>query len=303
MRVEEKKMINDMTNVVLPGMRFTVDGENGINLVHGCSDRIYYTDSSREYGLFKSYDEFPKIHFLRDWDYLFCYADIIDGNGKFLRIFIYIDKDLKKFYYNTNSYGPYGETKRFFDIDHVKLISVICWYNVLYQRDIESDGLCLKEIKVDEFHSNVHELVKIGDDIYLTNYITLNKGIECRNINNEYDKKYVTSYEPIKTSRFLIAGYCSYNGRKKMFFYDSLLDKYYAYPYDTDYNWGEVVMEITEIEVDKEHPLFILLDECDVIPLLDDNELNAKIIHIPLYYSNESLDGFDSKILEFYKNL
>ena len=70
-----------------------------------------------------------------------------------------------------------------------------------------------------------------------------------------------------------------------------------------DYDWGEEITEITEIGVDKEHPLFILADECDVIPLLDDNELNAKIISIPLYLSHESLKGFDSKILEFYKNL
>lgn len=293
-------MINNMTNVVLPGMRFTIDGENGINNVGGCSDRIYYTDSSREYGLFKSYDEYPKIHFLTDWDYVFCYAEAVEGNGKFIRFFVYADKEFKKFYYDNESYKSMTD---WYDINHVKLISIISHESVVYEDEILNNGTVLKEIIVDEFHPNIHELFKIGDDTYLTNYITLNEGIECRNINNEYDKKYVTSYEPIKTSRFLIAGYCSYNGRRKKFFYDSLLNKYYVYPYNMDYNWGEEITEITEVEVDKEHPLFILADECDVIPLLDDNKLNAKIISIPLYYSTESLEGFDSKILEFYKNL
>lgn len=292
-------MINTMTNIVLPGMRFTIDGENGINICGGIHDRIYYTDSDAKAAFFKFYNEYPKIHFLRDWDYVFCYAEAIAGNGKFIRFFIYADKEFKKFYYDQSSYES---MTHLYDINHVKLISIISYENVLYENDLSNETV-LKEIVVDEFYPNIHELFKIGDDTYLTNYITLNEGIECRNINNEYDKKYVTSYEPIKTSRFLIAGYCSYNGRRKKFFYDSLLNKYYVYPYNMDYNWGEEITEITEVEVDKEHPLFILADECDVIPLLDDNKLNAKIISIPLYYSTESLEGFDSKILEFYKNL
>ena len=246
-------MINNIPNVVLPGMRFTIDGENGINNVGGCSDRIYYTDSSREYGLFKSYDEYPKIHFLTDWDYVFCYAEAVEGNGKFIRFFVYADKEFKKFYYDQESYKSMTDL---YDIDHVKLISISCLESVVYEYEILNNGTVLKEIIVDEFHPNIH-----------------------------------------KTSRFLIAGYCSYNGRRKKFFYDSLLNKYYVYPYNMDYNWGEEITEITEVEVDKEHPLFILADECDVIPLLDDNKLNAKIISIPLYYSTESLEGFDSKIL------
>ena len=290
-----------MTNIVLPGMRFTIDGENGINNVGGCSDRIYYTDSSREYGLFKSYDEYPKIHFLRDWDYVFCYVEAIEGNGKFIRFFVYADKELKKFYYDQSSYESMTDL---YDINHVKLISVISYESVVYENDLSNETV-LKEIIVDEFHPNIHELFKIGDDTYLTNYITVNEGIECYNINNEHYKKYVTSYEPIKTSRFLIAGGCSYNSKKRLFFYDSLLNKYYLDPSDEDdYDYhGKVIRNITEVEVNEEHPLFIIGNECKMIPLLDDNELNAKIISIPLYYSYESLEGFNSNILKFYKSL
>ena len=203
-------MINNMTNVVLSGMRFTVDGENGINIVAGCSDRIYYTNIEAKFALFKPYNEFHKINLLTDWDYVFCYVEVITGNGKFGRFFVYADKEFKKIYYNQESYESLTDS---YDINHVKLISVISYESVVYKDEILNNGTVLKEIIVDEFHPNIHELFKIGDDTYLTNYITLNEGIECRNINNEYDKKYVTSYEPIKTSRFLIVGYCSYNGR------------------------------------------------------------------------------------------
>lgn len=292
-------MINNMTNVVLPGMRFTIDGENGINICHCIHDRIYYTDSDAKVSLFKLYNEFPKIHFLRDWDYVFCYVEAIEGNGKFIRFFVYADKEFKKFYYDQNSYESMMDL---YDINHVKLISIISQEAVVYEDEILNNGTALKEIIVDEFHPNIHELFKIGDDTYLTNYITVNEGIECYNINNEHNKKYVTSYEPIKTSRFLIAGGCSYNGKKKVFFYDSLLNKYYLDPSDED-DYGKVIINITEVEVNEEHPLFIIGNECKMIPLLDDNELNAKIISIPLYYSYESLEGFNSNILKFYKNL
>lgn len=292
-------MINAMKNVVLLGMKFTVDGENDINIVDNIHDRIYYTGRDEKVGLFKLYNEYPKIHFLRDWDYVFCYVEAITGIGKFVRFFVYADKEFKRFYYNQTSYESLADS---YDINHVKLISIISQESVVYEDDILRYGTVLKEIIVDEFHPNIHELFKIGDDTYLTNYITLNEGIECFNINNEYDKKYVTSYEPIKTSRYLIAGGCSYNGKKKMFFYDSLLNKYYLDPSDADNN-GEVIREIAEVEVNEEHPLFIIGNECKTIPLLDDNELNAKIISIPLYLSQESLGGFDSKILKFYNNL
>lgn len=291
-------MINTMKNVVLPGMRFTIDGENGINICGGIHDRIYYTNSDAKAAFFKFYNEYPKIHFLRDWDYVFCYVEAIEGDGKFIRFFIYADKEFKKFYYDQSSYES---MTHLYDINHVKLISIISYENVLYENDLSNETV-LKEIVVDEFHPNIHELFKIGDDTYLTNYITVNEGIECYNINNEHYKKYVTSYEPIKTSRFLIAGGCSYNGKKKMFFYDSLLNKYYLDPSDED-EYGKVIINITEVEVNEEHPLFIIGNECKMIPLLDDNELNAKIISIPLYLSHESLEGFDSKILKFYKNL
>lgn len=291
-------MINTMTNIVLPGMRFTIDGENGINICGGIHDRIYYTDSDAKAAFFKFYNEYPKIHFLRDWDYVFCYAEAIEGNGKFIRFFVYADKELKKFYYDKSSYESMTDL---YDINHVKLISVISYESVVYENDLSNETV-LKEIIVDEFHPNIHELFKIGDDTYLTNYITVNEGIECYNVNNEHYKKYVTSYEPIKTSRFLIAGGCSYNGKKKMFFYDSLLNKYYLDQSDED-DYGKVIINITEVEVNEEHPLFIIGSECKMIPLLDDNELNAKIISIPLYYSYESLEGFNSNILKFYKNL
>lgn len=294
-------MINTMTNIVLPGMRFTIDGENGINICGGIHDRIYYTDSDAKAAFFKFYNEYPKIHFLRDWDYVFCYVEAIEGNGKFIRFFVYADKELKKFYYDQSSYESMTDL---YDINHVKLISIISYENVLYENDLSNETV-LKEIIVDEFHPNIHELFKIGDDTYLTNYITVNEGIECYNINNEHYKKYVTSYEPIKTSRFLIAGGCSYNSKKRLFFYDSLLNKYYLDPSDEDdYDYhGKVIRNITEVEVNEEHPLFIIGNECKMIPLLDDNELNAKIISIPLYYSYESLEGFNSNILKFYKNL
>ena len=279
-------------------MRFTIDGENGINICGGIHDRIYYTNSDAKAAFFKFYNEYPKIHFLRDWDYVFCYVEAIEGDGKFIRFFIYADKEFKKFYYDQSSYES---MTHLYDINHVKLISIISYENVLYENDLSNETV-LKEIVVDEFHPNIHELFKIGDDTYLTNYITVNEGIECYNINNEHYKKYVTSYEPIKTSRFLIAGGCSYNGKKKMFFYDSLLNKYYLDPSDED-EYGKVIINITEVEVNEEHPLFIIGNECKMIPLLDDNELNAKIISIPLYLSHESLEGFDSKILKFYKNL
>ena len=291
-------MINTMTNIVLPGMRFTIDGENGINICAGIHDRIYYTDGDAKAGFFKFYNEYPKIHFLRDWDYVFCYAEAIEGNGKFIRFFVYADKEFKKFYYDQSSYES---MTHLYDINHVKLISIISYENVLYENDLSNETV-LKEIVVDEFHPNIHELFKIGDDTYLTNYITINEGIECYNINNEHYKKYVTSYEPIKTSRFLIAGGCSYNGKKKMWCYDSLLNKYYLDPSDED-DYGKVIINITEVEVNEEHPLFIIGSECKMIPLLDDNELNAKIISIPLYYSYESLEGFNSNILKFYKSL
>lgn len=294
-------MINTMKNVVLPGMRFTIDGENGINICGGIHDRIYYTDSDAKAAFFKFYNEYPKIHFLRDWDYVFCYVEAIEGNGKFIRFFVYADKELKKFYYDQSSYKSMTDL---YDINHVKLISVISYESVVYENDLSNETV-LKEIIVDEFHPNIHELFKIGDDTYLTNYITVNEGIECYNVNNEYDKKYVTSYEPIKTSRFLIAGGCSYNSKKRLFFYDSLLNKYYLDPSDEDdYDYhGKVIRNITEVEVNEEHPLFIIGNECKMIPLLDDNDLNAKIISIPLYYSYESLEGFNSNILKFYKNL
>ena len=290
-----------MKNVVLPGMRFTIDGENGINICGGIHDRIYYTDSDAKAAFFKFYNEYPKIHFLRDWDYVFCYVEAIEGNGKFIRFFVYADKELKKFYYDQSSYKSMTDL---YDINHVKLISVISYESVVYENDLSNETV-LKEIIVDEFHPNIHELFKIGDDTYLTNYITVNEGIECYNVNNEYDKKYVTSYEPIKTSRFLIAGGCSYNSKKRLFFYDSLLNKYYLDPSDEDdYDYhGKVIRNITEVEVNEEHPLFIIGNECKMIPLLDDNDLNAKIISIPLYYSYESLEGFNSNILKFYKNL
>lgn len=291
-------MINTMKNVVLPGMRFTIDGENGINICAGIHDRIYYTDGDAKAGFFKFYNEYPKIHFLRDWYYVFCYVEAIEGDGKFIRFFVYVDKEFKKFYYDQSSYESMTD---FYDINHVKLISVISYESVVYENDLSNETV-LKEIIVDEFHPNIHELFKIGDDTYLTNYITINEGIECYNVNNEHYKKYVTSYEPIKTSRFLIAGGCSYNGKKKMFFYDSLLNKYYLDPSDED-DYGKVIINITEVEVNEEHPLFIIGSECKMIPLLDDNELNAKIISIPLYYSYESLEGFNSNILKFYKNL
>ena len=271
-----------MKNVVLPGMRFTIDCENGINICASIHDRIYYTDGDAKAGFFKFYNEYPKIHFLRDWDYVFCYVEAIEGNGKFIRFFVYADKELKKFYYDQSSYESMTDL---YDINHVKLISVISYESVVYENDL-NNGTALKEITVDEFHPNIHELFKMGDDTYLTNYITVNEGIECYNINNEYDKKYVTSYEPIKTSRFLIAGGCSYNSKKRLFFYDSLLNKYYLDPSDEDdYDYhGKVIRNITEVEVNEEHPLFIIGNECKMIPLLDDNELNAKIISIPLYY-------------------
>lgn len=294
-------MINTMTNLVLPGMRFTIDGENGINICGGIHDRIYYTDSDAKAAFFKFYNEYPKIHFLRDWDYVFCYVEAIEGNGKFIRFFVYADKEFKKFYYDQSSYESMTDL---YDINHVKLISVISYESVVYENDLSNETV-LKEIIVDEFHPNIHELFKIGDDTYLTNYITVNEGIECYNINNEHNKKYVTSYEPIKTSRFLIAGGCSYNSKKRLFFYDSLLNKYYLDQSDEDdYDYhGKVIRNITEVEVNEEYPLFIIGNECKMIPLLDDNELNAKIISIPLYYSYESLEGFNSNILKFYKNL
>ena len=291
-------MIN-MYNIVLPGMRFTIDGENDINIVYNIHDRIYYTNIDKKVGFFKFYNEYKKIHFLRDWDYVFCYVEAITCDGKFIRFFVYADKEFKKFYYNRDSYELLADS---YDINHVKLISIICHEAVVYKDDILHDRIVLKEIIVDEFHPNIHELFKMEDCIYLTNYITINEGIECYNINNEHYKKYVTSYEPIKTSRFLIAGACSYNGKKRTFFYDSILDRYYLYPSDEDDN-GTVIRNITEVEVNEEHPLFIIGNECKMIPLLDDNELNAKIISIPLYYSYESLEGFNSNILKFYKNL
>lgn len=193
-------MINSMTNLVLPGMRFTIDGENGINICDAVHDRIYYTDSDAKAGLFKFYNEYPKIHFLRDWDYVFCYVEAIEGNGKFIRFFVYADKEFKKFYYDQSSYESMTDL---YDINHVKLISIISQEAVVYEDEILNNGTALKEITVDEFHPNIHELFKIGDDTYLTNYITVNEGIECYNINNEHYKKIcyiIRTYQNIKIS-------------------------------------------------------------------------------------------------------
>lgn len=310
----EKDLLGDLmvgeteTAVVLPGMRFVIVGgtDDGVKIVQCCHNRIFYTDyHNSDVGKMIKYDDFSKISFLMDWDYVFCYVEAISGNGKNVRFFAYTDNEFKRFYYDQNAYESFNDS---YDINHVKLITILNQQSVLHEIDICSDA-SLKEIIVDEVHLNAHELVKINNDIYITNYITINKSVECRNINNEYDKVYVTSYEPIKVTRKLIAGLCIHDCMKKKFFYDSHLNKYYAYPTDSnreiiaEIEEGEIITEITELEVNKDHPLFILGDTCQTIPLLDDNKLNAKIISIPLYYSTESLEGFDSKILEFYKNL